>query len=155
MNGKPDMGKLELVNEFYNNRILYASDIEVWGVKDYWATPDELLERNSGDCEDIAIAKYFTLKESGMGDNKLRIIYGRLVTTGEAHIVLCYCESLILDNRVDAIMTVPDRSDFVQIVGFNCSGVWTFKRGVPRFTTSNSKRILKWRDLQERMNGRI
>lgn len=153
--GKPDTGKLELVNQFFNNRIRYTTDIEAWGVKEYWATPNELVKCGVGDCEDFAIAKYFTLRESGVGDDKLKIVYGKLITTGEAHMVLCYDETFILDNRVDKIMTVADRSDFVQIIGFNCSGIWTFKRGKIKQTTRNSKRLIKWREFQERMNGRI
>jgi len=67
---KSDLEKLEIVNHFFNSRIRYASDIEVWGVKDYWATPLEFLCRNAGDCEDFAIAKFFTLKEIGVKEEK-------------------------------------------------------------------------------------
>lgn len=153
MQGKPDRGKLELVNEFYNNRIQYATDIETWGAKEYWATPDELLERNAGDCEDFALAKYLTLKESGMSDDALKVVYCKLITTGAAHMVLYYFggETLILDNIVDNIFTDTERSDIVPILGFNCSGLWTFKRGKIKQTTRNSKRLIKWREFQERM----
>ena len=57
---KSEPEKLRLVNDFFN-RIRYVSDLEHWGVEDFWATPAELLASNGGDCEDYAIAKYFTL----------------------------------------------------------------------------------------------
>lgn len=152
---KPDMGKLELVNRFFNNRIRYASDTEVWGVKEYWATPAELIKRGAGDCEDFAIAKYFTLRKAGVKDDKLRVTYGKLITTGVAHMVLCYAGTFILDNILDEIMTVSDRSDFVQKVGFNCDGIWMFKNGEMKRASGDSKRLSMWKELQERMKNGI
>lgn len=149
--GKPDAEKLEIVNQFYNTRIRYDADLNVWGVKEYWAAPDELMQRGAGDCEDFAIAKYLTLRDSGIDDTRLQIVYGRLVTTEEAHMVVSYDATFILDNRVDEIMTVAARSDFVQIVGFNCSGIWTFKRNKMKLNTRNSNRLARWRELRERM----
>ncbi len=47
------------------------------GQKDYWATPEETLRGFKGDCEDIAIAKYFSLLRQGipLNDCDLRICY--------------------------------------------------------------------------------
>ena len=42
---------------------------------DYWATPVESLRKGEADCEDYAIAKYFTLRQLGVADDKLRITY--------------------------------------------------------------------------------
>jgi predicted transglutaminase-like cysteine proteinase len=154
---KPDREKLEAVNQFFNSRTRYASDFEVWGVSEYWATPNEFLERKAGDCEDYAIAKYFALIRSGMTDDVLRIVYGRLVTFREPHMVLYYLGApvLVLDNVVDKILTEQERSDLVPILAFNRSGLWTFKRGKMELTSKNSKRLSKWRELQERMNAEI
>lgn len=52
--------KLILVNDFFNQHIKFVNDINLWGVKDYWVTPLEVLTRGAGDCEDYSIAKYFT-----------------------------------------------------------------------------------------------
>lgn len=43
------------------NRTIYAQDMTLWGQKDYWAASEETLQRFKGDCEDISIAKYFSL----------------------------------------------------------------------------------------------
>ena len=41
--------------------------------KDYWATPIEFMGTGAGDCEDYAIAKYFSLINLGIPEDKLRI----------------------------------------------------------------------------------
>lgn len=63
---KSEEEKLEIVNKFYNEQIKYESDIIVWGMIDYWATPIESLNKGYGDCEDYAIGKYFALKKMGI-----------------------------------------------------------------------------------------
>lgn len=57
--------QLNQVNRFFN-LVRFMDDIRVWGKEDYWATPVEFLGRNAGDCEDFAIAKYFTLRALGI-----------------------------------------------------------------------------------------
>lgn len=43
-----------------------------------WATPIESLIRNSGDCEDFAIAKYFTLLAMDVPEDQLKITFVKL-----------------------------------------------------------------------------
>jgi len=151
--GRPDAEKLEIVNQFFNDRIRYASDLEIWGKSEYWAGPDELMARGRGDCEDFAIAKYLTLRDSGIADSRLQIVYGRLATSRENHMVLAYFGAviLILDNIMDAIFTLQERSDLIPVMGFNHSGLWIFRRGEPELLTRNSNRLARWRELRERM----
>jgi predicted transglutaminase-like cysteine proteinase len=151
--GKPDAEKLEIVNQFYNTRIRYDADLNVWGVKEYWAAPDELMQRGAGDCEDFAIAKYLTLRDSGIDDTRLQIVYGRLATSKENHMILAYFGAaiLILDNIMDAIFSLQERSDLIPVMGFNHSGLWIFRRGEPELLTRNSNRLARWRELRERM----
>ena len=59
----PDLEKLTQINDFFNQKIRFAEDIEVWGISDYWATPLESIGQQAGDCEDFAIAKYIFLKK--------------------------------------------------------------------------------------------
>ena len=150
---KPDVEKLEIVNQFFNTRIRYDTDLNVWGRSEYWAGPDELMERGAGDCEDFAVAKYLTLRDSGVDDSRLQIVYGRLATSRENHMVLAYFGAviLILDNIMDAIFSLQERSDLVPVMGFNHSGLWIFRRGEPELLTRNSNRLARWRELRERM----
>jgi predicted transglutaminase-like cysteine proteinase len=72
---QPAPAQLKRVNDFFNRRIRFGEDQAIWGQSDYWATPMETLGRGAGDCEDFAIAKYFTLLLLSIPDEKLRLIY--------------------------------------------------------------------------------
>ncbi len=80
-----DQEKLNKVNTFFNRRMLFENDLVVWQQEDYWATPLEFMGRNTGDCEDFAIAKYITLQMLGIGNervsrpNSLEIALGQSV----------------------------------------------------------------------------
>ncbi|WP_427982617.1 transglutaminase-like cysteine peptidase, partial [Agarivorans sp.] len=71
--------KLSSVNDFFN-QLQFVDDIEVWGQKDYWATPVEFLGAAAGDCDDFSIAKYFSLIELGVSDDKMRLVYVKSLT---------------------------------------------------------------------------
>jgi predicted transglutaminase-like cysteine proteinase len=129
-----DEDKLRAVNDFFNRRIRYRDDIEVWGVEDYWASPLELLGKGEGDCEDYAIAKYFSLLVLGMPSSRLRMVYVRARIAGppprmQAHMVLAYyatagAEPEILDNLVPRVLPASERSDLTPVFGFNSDGLW-------------------------------
>lgn len=53
---------------------------------DYWATPDEMLSKGSGDCEDFAISWYYAARALGFKANQLNIWFGAL--EGQPHAVL-------------------------------------------------------------------
>lgn len=66
------MAQLRQVNTFFNS-YPYITDGRLLGVSDYWQTPNQFIER-SGDCEDYAIAKFFTLKELGWNPEDMRLV---------------------------------------------------------------------------------
>lgn len=151
-----DREKLENANDFFNSRIRFVSDFQLWGVQDYWASPIEFLIKGAGDCEDFAIAKYFTLKAMGITDEKLRITYVKAIQQKMHHMVLTYyskpeAEPLVLDNLVDSINQASKRTDLMPIFSFNGSGLWTAKlRGEGKMVGS-SNRIRLWQDLMQKM----
>ncbi|BBN52020.1 hypothetical protein TRE132_01450 [Pseudomonas chlororaphis subsp. aurantiaca] len=53
-------------------------------------TPVEALWKGAGDCEDYAIAKYFSLRHLGVSSDKLRITYVKALRQNRAHMVLTY-----------------------------------------------------------------
>jgi hypothetical protein len=55
-----------------NKSIPYAIDDKIYG-DDYWATPYETIAAGSGDCEDVAILKYFALRHLGVPHEAMRI----------------------------------------------------------------------------------
>jgi len=155
---RTDREKLEKVNHFFNSRIRFANDMEVWGVEDYWATPIEFLCKAAGDCEDFAIAKYFTLKAMGVDDKKLRITYVKAIQYNIHHMVLTYysepeAEPLVLDNLVDSISPASKRTDLMPIFGFNGSGLWMAKQRGQGKMAGSSNRIKLWQDLLQKMSA--
>ena len=71
-NQRTEKDSLIKVNKFFN-LFRFIDDLKLWGVNNYWATPIEFIGVNGGDCEDYSIAKYFTLLELGIPDEKMRI----------------------------------------------------------------------------------
>jgi predicted transglutaminase-like cysteine proteinase len=153
--GQSENEKLTLVNDFFN-RLRFRSDITLWGKNDYWATPIEAMSRGAGDCEDYSIAKYFTLRELGVPDSKLRIMYVKALKLNQAHMVLTYYSSpgampLVLDNLNSRILPANKRTDLAPVYSFNGDGLWLSKSRSKGLRVGTSKRINLWRDLKARM----
>jgi predicted transglutaminase-like cysteine proteinase len=103
--GLPRFEQYKQVNAFFN-RWPYRLDIEVYGVSEYWATPQEFL-RLSGDCEDYSITKYYALKQLGVPVEKMRIVLLVDSIRNIPHAVLAIRhgeESYILDNLSDLVL---------------------------------------------------
>jgi predicted transglutaminase-like cysteine proteinase len=155
--GITDREKLEIINSFFNKKIVFASDMNVYGVEDYWATPVEFLSRGTGDCDDYAIAKYFSLKIMGVAEEKLRIAYVKALQYNMFHMVMLYYnnpgeEPLILDSLVDSIKPASERRDLLPIFTFNGAGLWlAHDRGQGKLVGKTS-RLTAWNDLLQRMS---
>lgn len=156
-----DLERLKKTNDFVNKSVSFAEDTQVWGQLDYWATPLETLGRAAGDCEDYAIAKYFTLLELGVEPQKLRLIYVRAKTGTsdnvllQAHMVLAYyaqpeAEPLVLDNLLDEIRAASRRPDLVPVFSFNKDGVFTGISGKEAVPAAGTGRLSRWEDLLRR-----
>ena len=130
----------------------------LWSKEDYWATPAEMLAIGAGDCEDYSIAKYFTLKEIGVDEDKLRITYVKAVEIGQAHMVLTYYETnrsvpLVLDNLITEIEPASRRNDLVPVYSFNGAGLWLAKSRGEGQRVGDSSRLSLWQDLEARMRN--
>jgi predicted transglutaminase-like cysteine proteinase len=148
--------KLEKVNNFFN-QMQYVEDIVLWRQEDYWATPIEFLGHQAGDCEDFTIAKYFTLKAMGVGDEKLNLTYVEALTYGVHHMVLAYYptpgdEPFILDNYVTDIYPASKRTDLMPIYSFNGSGLWLAKQRGKGKLAGSSSRLKRWQDVMQKMS---
>jgi predicted transglutaminase-like cysteine proteinase len=151
-----DTDKLRRINDFFNRRIAFADDISIWGQSDYWATPIETIGQGRGDCEDFAIAKYFSLLNLGVPMNKLRLVYVKALQNGpggqiqQAHMVLAYYASpngdpLVLDNLVSDIRPASKRADLSPVFSFNSAGLW---QGTGN--QSSKSNLSRWQDLLAR-----
>ena len=153
--GQDDLQRLTTLNEFFNRRIVFTSDSEVWGQNDYWASPLETLGKGRGDCEDYVIAKYFSLMAAGIASAKLRLVYVRATIGGpggavQAHMVLAYysapgAEPLILDNLIGEIRPASRRPDLEPVFSFNSDGLW---QGTGAQSAGDPvARLSRWREV--------
>ena len=119
--------KLNLVNGFLNN-FPWIADSALWSHDDYWAAPFETITTYGGDCEDIAIAKYWILRRMGIPDEKLGFAYV-MSANKKQHMVLLYmasryADSLILDNLHPDILPFAKRRDIIGICLFQNGGIF-------------------------------
>jgi len=151
--------KLRQINDFFNG-IPYRDDFENWDNKDYWATPIEMIGVNAADCEDYAIAKYFSLRDMGVSSEKLRITYVKAIEINQAHMVLAYYHKpdaipLILDNLKSDIRPANKRTDLVPVYSFNAEGLWlSVNRGSGK-RLGNASKVKLWSALREKMKKEL
>jgi predicted transglutaminase-like cysteine proteinase len=153
-----ESAKLAKVNDFINRRIRFEDDQTIWNLSDYWATPLETIGQGSGDCEDFAIIKYYSLREAGVPLAKLRLVYVKARLTGsagpylQAHMVLAYyptpnAEPLVLDNLVPEIRLASQRTDLQPVFSFNSEAIWSGASGSAAKGAGRTSQLSRWQDL--------
>ncbi len=158
----PETEKLKQINNFFNRKINFGEDMDIWGKSDYWATPLESIGRLAGDCEDYSIAKYSFLKVLNVSNDKLRLTYVRAELMNQdrrvvlAHMVLSYystpqSEPLILDSLVPEIMPSSNRRDLTPIFSFNDKGLWVGSSSKPK--GESTSHLSRWRDVLMRIQA--
>ena len=154
--------QLRQVNDFFNRRVRFGEDQAIWGQSDYWATPMETLGRGAGDCEDFAIAKYFTLLLLSIPDENMRLIYVQASLGGvnssitQAHMVLAYyptpeAEPLILDNLITEVRPASRRPDLLPVFSFNAQGLWQGATGARG--AGGPASLSRWQELLRRVRA--
>ena len=153
------LNKLKDVNDFWN-KIRYKRDKAHWGKKDYWAAPFEFLGTGAGDCEDYAIAKYYTLRKLGVPEKKLRITYVKLLRKRtkyeEAHMVLTYYHKpgatpIVLDNINKKLKLASKRKDLRPVYSFNATGLWQAKNKGKTSQRVGKNNLRNWKSLMSRI----
>lgn len=152
--GGSERERLEAVNRFINRSIQHGEDTDIWGEADYWATPLETLSRGRGDCEDVAIAKYFSLLRLGVPSSKLRLTFVKALELNRAHMVLAYyaedsAEPLILDNLQAQIRPASQRGDLLPVYAFNNLGIY-LGNALQRRSSQSPQLLSRWTDVSER-----
>ncbi|MFM8680835.1 MAG: transglutaminase-like cysteine peptidase [Alphaproteobacteria bacterium] len=126
---KPRRERIDRVNAFFN-RIPYVVDASNWGVADYWATPLQFLSR-AGDCEDYAIAKYFTLRQLGFAIDEMRIVVLDDTNLRVPHAILVVADGdrlLVLDNQIPDVVDSKRILHYKAIYSINESRWWLHKK---------------------------
>lgn len=153
---RSEADKIEAVNRQVNRQLHFSEDRTLWRQGDYWATPEETLQRGRGDCEDYAILKYFSLRALGIAPDRLWLVFTRLRVGGEhggitlPHMVLAYypapgSEPLILDNLVTTLYPASRRRDLEPVFSFNQE---TLRIGRTRYPAA---RLPQWQAVLQRM----
>ncbi|QKF83103.1 transglutaminase-like cysteine peptidase [Halarcobacter ebronensis] len=148
--------KLNYVNTFYN-RILPVLDSQKYKVDDHWATPKEFLIQGNGDCEDYAIAKYFTLLEVGVPKDKLFFSIVKVRGETNYHMVLLYIENktsmpLVMDNLSFKILPFDKRKRLEPKVIFNENIAYKLKnKKIEKRVKIDWGKVNKWELLLDRV----
>ncbi|EDZ61235.1 hypothetical protein SMGD1_0306 [Sulfurimonas gotlandica GD1] len=144
--------QLTKVNIYLNHKLKYQSDKVLNNKSDYWATPKEFLTMGSGDCEDYAIIKYFTLLKLGFEKDKLFITLAYDKYSKRDHMVLSYFADvnkppLILDSLSYEVLDLNKRADLKVSAFINTNGVYrlskTSKLKKTKQTSNKFKELLK------------
>ena len=151
-----EIERLTCINNFFN-QVPYQSDKVCWGKSDYWATPVEMLGVGKADCEDYAIAKFFTLVEMGVPREKLFLTCVLTDNAQSNHMVLAYFADdfsapLILDNGVMKIEPEVVNKNYVPLYRFNLDRFVVFDHGVEHKSLIDLKKFSNWESITKRLS---
>jgi predicted transglutaminase-like cysteine proteinase len=127
--GLEPMAQLDAVNSFMN-RAPYVTDPVNYGVPDYWATPLQFMSKD-GDCEDYAIAKYFSLRQLGLPDERMRIVVVDDLNLRVPHAILVVYlgeRAYILDNQISRVVPAEIVNHYKPIYSINEHAWWLHRR---------------------------
>lgn len=92
--------KVRNINAYFN-QFRYRKDKYNWKEVEYWASFFEFVGKGRGDCDDYALAKYYSLRKLGVPAHRLRLITGKFYKYG--HLTLGYYKNpkdpYLLDNN--------------------------------------------------------
>lgn len=128
LNGKTRGEQIRAVNTKLNASP-YITDIANWGVEDYWETPLQFLKRR-GDCEDYAIAKFYSLRTLGFDNDRMRIVVLMDRNINTLHSVLVVDEAgekLVLDNQVSKVVSASGVHHYQPIYSVNETSWWRYQ----------------------------
>ena len=143
------------VNTFING-YLPEFDSVINREEDRWSTPKEFLKVGYGDCEEYAIAKYYTLIELGFREEDLCLTVVKDLYSGGYHMVLCYFPGegrspLVLDNLSFRVLQLLQRSDLQVQYCMNAKGLFSVMPGGSR--NKLNARDAKFDDLIKRIDA--
>jgi len=156
---RSDTDKIAAVNDYFN-RFHFVTDAILWHQPDYWATPLQVVAVGGGDCEDLAVAKYFTLRILGIADERLRLIYvlNHDTPSGrpDPHMVLTYraaenADQLVLDILTNAIQSLAERNALEPVYSLNSAGLWFVGDNDRDVLAGSPAQLVQWRQLSEAM----
>jgi len=79
----------DLLVRFMKNNFIFEEDRNIFGIEDYWQTPQEFWDRKTGDCEDYALFAHHVLRQNGI-ESYVVSFYG---INQFAHTITVYVEN--------------------------------------------------------------
>jgi predicted transglutaminase-like cysteine proteinase len=70
-----------------NGSFVYRSDLELFGQRDYWELPPEVISHGAADCDGFAIFKMWLARLAGVSNASLAMVVG-FRENGRMHAVL-------------------------------------------------------------------
>jgi predicted transglutaminase-like cysteine proteinase len=122
------LARLEQLTAKINAAVQPMSDLDLYGVEEYWGFP-----MDAGDCEDYVLEKRRILMKEGVSPSNLLITVLRRAS-GEGHAVLTVRTDqgdVILDNLNDVVMNWDETSyNFLKRQSTTHTGRWvTIREG--------------------------
>lgn len=122
---KDEATQIKSINDFIN-RAKYITDPDNYQVPDIWNTPAEFLDK-MGDCEDYAIAKYFSLKHIGIPTERMRIVAVQDLNLKVGHAILAVYVGdhiMILDNQIKQVVDADTIKHYQAVFSINEKSWW-------------------------------
>jgi predicted transglutaminase-like cysteine proteinase len=126
----PAREQIREVNRYVNEKD-YVLDLDNYGVEDYWAIPRQHFTYG-GDCEDFAIAKYFSLRWLGFSQADLRIVVVQDTNLRVPHAVLAVSrdqDAVVLDNQVGEVLSHRRVVHYAPVYSINERAWWIHTPG--------------------------
>lgn len=150
--------QVQLINDWVNNSIKQSDDVAIWGKRDFWASPLEVIAKAAGDCEDYAVTKYLLLREIGIPSEQLFLSHVDYEYQNAPHMVLIYFNHsdhgyYVLDNIITHVKPSQIRRDLTYKFSFNESTV--FAGSPPELTPirgSHPSQISNWMQVISKWN---
>lgn len=102
------------------------------------------------------MAKYYSLRELGIADKQLRLVYVKALSLNQFHMVLAYYPQpsampLLLDNLNPKILPANQRMDLAPVYSFNASELWLQREHGVSETVGSADRLSRWREVKQRV----
>jgi predicted transglutaminase-like cysteine proteinase len=124
---EPPITKIQKINAAVNVLVRYAPDRPSQGGADHWASFEETVTRGAGDCEDIALVKFWVLQATGVPAEDIHLLLARDTVKDADHAILVvqYAgHKLLLDNLGLHVTEASRVTAYKPLISLGTNGTW-------------------------------
>ncbi|MFO1059857.1 MAG: transglutaminase-like cysteine peptidase [Dongiaceae bacterium] len=130
---QPVRDRLVAIQRRVDGSFRYRSDQDLFGVRDYWETPDQVVRLGAADCDGFAIFKFWAARLAGVPDDALALLIGFRSDRRAMHAVLLVADGGhddVLDLLEPAVIDQPAYfAAFRPVALFTLDDVHYFRSG--------------------------